>query len=157
MCYGLSFLEKYRHIGPRKWYLMFALTDETYALLNVVRPPSGVTERDFMLAVSFLNHLYWIAGSVIGVTAGALIKIDMTGIDFIMTALFVVLAMDQWKAYPSHEPVLIGFVSSVATLLLFGPEKFMVPALIVIIGLLILRRKAIMAKRAAADGMEHGS
>ncbi|MDR0853425.1 MAG: AzlC family ABC transporter permease [Clostridiales Family XIII bacterium] len=159
MFYGLSFLDRYKEIGPRKWYLIFSLTDETYALLTAVKPPEGVKEKDFLLAVSALDHSYWIIGTVIGVTAGSLLKIDTTGVDYVMTILFVVLAMDQWKAYASHEPVLIGLVSSVLSLVIFGPDNFMIPALILITVLLIVRRSKIEPKVATAEStsMDSGS
>ncbi|MDR1247246.1 MAG: branched-chain amino acid ABC transporter permease, partial [Clostridiales Family XIII bacterium] len=108
--------------------------------------PEDVTDGDFMLAVSALNQCYWIVGGVIGVTCGALINVDSTGVDFIMTALFVVLAMDQQQAYSTNEPAAIGLLSSVASLLIFGADRFMIPALSLIVLLLILRRKPIEAK-----------
>jgi 4-azaleucine resistance transporter AzlC len=146
MFYGFSFLERHRLAGPCRYYLIFALTDEIYARLCATPTPGDVTDRDFMLAVSALNHCYWIAGGVIGVTCGALINVDSTGVDFIMTALFVVLAMDQKQAYSTNEPAAIGLFASVSTLIIFGPDKFMIPALSLIVLLLILRRKSIEAK-----------
>jgi 4-azaleucine resistance transporter AzlC len=146
MFYGLSFLERYKAVGFRKWYLMFALTDETYALLTSEPAPEGVSDGDYMLAVSALNHLYWITGSVIGIVVGMFANINTTGIDFVMTTLFVVLATDQWKAFKTHEPVFIGLICSVASLLIFGPDRFMIPALIAITVLLLVRRKKIEAK-----------
>jgi len=143
MFYGLSFLERFRAAGKRRIYLIFALTDETYALLTAVKPPEGVREADFLLAVSMMNHFYWVFGSVLGVVAGAVLGVDTTGIDFMMPALFVVLASDQWKAYTSHLPVAIGFVSGAAMLALFGPDRFMIPALVLTTALLILFRKRI--------------
>jgi 4-azaleucine resistance transporter AzlC len=146
MFYGFSFLERHRLVGACRYYLIFALTDETYALLCATPTPTDVTDRDFMLAISALNHCYWIIGGVIGVTCGALINVDSTGVDFIMTALFVVLAMDQQKAYSTNEPAIIGLFSSVSALLIFGSDKFMIPALSLIVLLLVLRRKSIEAK-----------
>jgi 4-azaleucine resistance transporter AzlC len=152
MFYGFSFLERYKAVGRCRYYLLFALTDETYALLCAVPTPKDVTDRDFMFAVSALNHCYWIIGSVMGVTCGALIDVDTTGVDFVMTALFVVLAMDQRRAYSTLEPAAIGLLSSVSSLLLFGPDNFMIPALLLIALLLILRRKPIEAKLGRARG-----
>jgi 4-azaleucine resistance transporter AzlC len=143
MFYGLSFLEKFDSMGGLKWYMIFSLTDETYALLCAVKCPDGVDEKRFMLALSGMNQLYWISGGVIGVLAGSVIPFDITGIDFIMTALFVVLAMDQWKVYRSHEPAIIGLLSSLVMLAILGPDNFMIPALLVIIAGLIIRRRRI--------------
>ena len=87
LVYGLSMLEKFRGMGPRKLYMIFSLTDETYALLAGVQAPEGVNEKDFYFSIALLDHLYWIAGSIIGAAAGALITINTEGIDFAMTAL----------------------------------------------------------------------
>lgn len=148
MFYGLSFLDRYREMGLRKWYLMFALTDETYALLCVQDTPEGVKQSDYMVAISFLNHIYWIVGGIIGAVAGSLITFDISGIDYIMTTLFVVLAINQWKAYKSHEPFFIGVIASITSLLIFGADNFMIPALIIITILLIIRRRPIERKNA---------
>jgi 4-azaleucine resistance transporter AzlC len=152
MFYGLSFLERYAAMGARRWYLIFAMTDETYALLCTERPPADVPEKDFVFAVSFLNQCYWIAGGAIGVLVGAMFDVGTAGVDFVMTALFIVLAMGQWKRYKAHEPAIIGFVSAIAMLALFGPDHFIVPALAMITLLLILRRPQIAAKLAKTAG-----
>jgi 4-azaleucine resistance transporter AzlC len=143
MFYGLSFLDKFRGLGPLGWYLTFALTDETYALLCATECPKDVEEKFFMAALSGLNHSYWICGGIIGVVAGTLLPFDATGVDFIMTALFVVLAADQWRAYKSHEPVVIGFAASLLALAFLGPDRFMIPALVLITAALAVRRKSI--------------
>jgi 4-azaleucine resistance transporter AzlC len=148
MFYGLSFLEQYASMGPRRWYLLFALTDEVYALLCVRKAPDGVREQDYMLTVSLLCHIYWITGGLLGVVAGALINFDTAGIDFVMTALFIVLATVQWRSYTTHEPVFIGLISAVPALVIFGPDRFMIPALILVTILLIVRRKKIEEKLA---------
>jgi len=148
MFYGLSFLERYQQMGMIKWYLLFTLTDETYALLCLQERPDGVKDSDFMVAVSFLNHIYWIVGGIIGAVAGYLIKFDISGIDFILTTLFVVMSIEQWKKYKSHEPVIIGLIGSVGAVLIFGPKNFMIPALIVITVCLLIRRKKIEEKNA---------
>lgn len=108
LVYGLSMLEKFRGMGLRKFYMIFSLTDETYALLSSVQPPVGVDPRNFYFSIALLDQSYWILGSVIGAVAGALLPIDTTGIDFAMTALFVVIAVDQWSAYKRHLPALLG-------------------------------------------------
>jgi 4-azaleucine resistance transporter AzlC len=144
--YGLSFIEKYGSMGLKKWYMIFSLTDETYAILCTAKTPDGVDEKKFMFCVSMLNQSYWVIGSVIGALFAAVIKIDTTGIDFIMTALFVVLCMDQWKRYRSHQPFWIGLACSLVMLLVFGPGDFMIPALLGIVASLIIRRKSIEKK-----------
>ena len=108
LVYGLSMLEKFKGMGARKLYMIASLTDETYALLAGVSAPEGVDEKQFYFSIAVLDHLYWIAGSVIGGIAGSLITINTEGIDFAMTALFLVIAVDQWNAYRSHLPALLG-------------------------------------------------
>ena len=142
LVYGLSMLEKFRNLGWRKLYMIFALTDETYALLAGVSVPEGVDSRDFYFSIAVLNHLYWIAGSVIGAVAGTLITINTQGIDFAMTALFLVIAVEQWQSHDDHSPVFLGALGTLACLLLFGPEngRFLIPALVIlVVGLLLMR------------------
>ena len=142
LVYGLSMLEKFRNLGWRKLYMIFALTDETYALLAGVSVPEGVDSRDFYFSIAVLDHLYWIAGSVIGAAAGALVTINTEGIDFAMTALFLVIAVEQWQSSDNHSPVFLGALGTLACLLLFGPEngRFLIPALAILVaGLLLMR------------------
>ena len=108
LVYGLSMLEKFRGMGPRKLYMIFSLTDETYALLSSARAPVGVDPRNFYFAIALLDQSYWILGSVIGAVAGALIPFSTEGVDFAMTALFVVIALDQWRSYRKHLPAVLG-------------------------------------------------
>lgn len=104
LVYGLSMLEKFRGMGARKFYMIFSLTDETYALLSSARAPAGVEEHDYYFAVAMLDHSYWILGSVLGSVLGAALGLDTTGVDFAMTALFLVIAVGQWKKAGSHLP-----------------------------------------------------
>lgn len=130
--YGLSMIEKYRGVGIRKLYLIFGLTDETYALLTGYRPPIGVSDKNYYLAVTLMNHIYWIIGGVIGAAAGSVIPFDTTGVDFVMTALFAVLVVEKWKANKNHIPAILGFVITIASLCIFGADNFLIPALIVV-------------------------
>ena len=142
LVYGLSMLEKFRGMGWRKLYMIFSLTDETYALLAGTVAPEGVDEKDFYFSIALLDHLYWIAGSVIGAAAGALITVNTEGIDFAMTALFLVIAVEQWQSNERHAPVFLGAAGTLACLLLFGPDngRFLIPALLILVaGLLLLR------------------
>ena len=129
--YGLSMIEKYRGTGIGKIYLIFGLTDETYALLTGYKTPEGLSDKSYFFAVTLMNHLYWILGSVIGSVAGSIIPFDLTGIDFAMTALFAVLVVEQWKTNKNHIPAISGFVITVAALYIFGADNFLIPALIV--------------------------
>lgn len=142
LVYGLSMLEKFRGMGVRKFYMIFSLTDETYALLAGVEAPEGVNEKQFYFLIAILDHLYWIAGSIIGAVAGALITINTEGIDFAMTALFLVIAVEQWQSGKNHSPVFLGALGTLACLLVFGPEngRFLIPALVILVaGLLLMR------------------
>ena len=153
LVYGLSMLEKFRGTGWRKFYMIFSLTDETYALLAGAAVPVGVSPKDFYFAVAILDHLYWIAGSVIGGVAGGLLSLDITGIDFAMTALFVVIAVDQWKAAREHLPALLGAGCTLLFLILVGEEQMLLPALGAIVAALLLLRPR-LEKREETAGKE---
>ena len=140
LVYGLSMLEKFRGMGKRKFYMIFSLTDETYALLAGANPPPGVSARDFYFAVAILDHCYWILGSIIGSVAGALLKFNTAGVEFAMTALFLVIAVDQWRTYRSHIPAILGAAATLLCLKLVGPDTMLLPALaIIVVVLLVLR------------------
>lgn len=153
LVYGLSMLEKFRGMGLRKFYMIFSLTDETYALLSSVQPPVGVDPRNFYFSIALLDQSYWILGSVIGAVAGALLPVDTTGIDFAMTALFVVIAVDQWSAYKRHLPALLGAGVTLLSLFLVGAENMLLPALGVIVLVLLLLRQR-LDERGTAAGEE---
>lgn len=142
--YGLSMVGRYQGVGRRKGYLIFSLTDETYALLAGGLPPARVDPADYYFMVSLLDHCYWVAGSVLGATVGELITFDTTGVDFAMTALFVVLAVEQWKQAKgkNHAPALCGLCCGMVCLLVFGPDLFLIPALgAIVAAMLVLRRR----------------
>ncbi len=138
--YGLSLIDRFHGVGRRKFFLIYGLTDETYALLTSTPPPPGVEAGDFYLAVSLLNHLYWIMGGVIGSTMGALLAFDTTGVDFAMTALFVVLLIEQVKKPGGGVCAAVGGVCAAAALAVFGAERFLIPALIAITAILLVLR-----------------
>lgn len=139
LVYGLSMLEKFRGMGWKKPYMIFSLTDETYALLSSLHVPVGVKPADYYFAVSLLDQLYWVAGSLLGGLLGTALTINTQGADFAMTALFIVIAVGQWESAKSHLPALLGGGISLLTLVLFGPERFLVPALaVMILALLVL-------------------
>ncbi len=142
LVYGLSMLEKFKGMGWRKIYMMFALTDETYALLAGVEPPEGVDGKQFYFYISLLDHLYWITGSLIGSVAGSLITINTEGIDFAMTALFIVIAIGQWQSNRQRFPVFLGAIGTLACLLIFGSEngQFLIPSLVVLVGGLLMAK-----------------
>ena len=140
LVYGLSLLEKFHGMGLRKLYMMFSLTDETYALLSAAKVPEGIREHDYYFAVALMDHSYWIAGSVIGALLGEALGFDTTGVDFAMTALFLVIAVGQWKAAGSHLPALLGGAATLISLLMVGAEDMLLPALGIIVAALTLLR-----------------
>ena len=144
LVYGLSMLEKFRGMGWRKFYMIFSLTDETYALLSSAQAPVGVNPKNFYFAIALLDQSYWILGSVIGAVAGAVIPFSTEGVDFAMTALFVVIAVDQWKTYQKHLPALLGAAVTVVFLLIlgrfFGQDQMLLISLGVIVLILLILR-----------------
>lgn len=141
--YGLSMLKKYENTGKKKPYLVFGLTDETFSIVCSTEPPEGVDRGWFMFFVTLLNQVYWVTASVIGAFLGSKVFFNTKGIDFVMTALFVVIFVDQWKSQKDHISALTGVGASFVCLLLFGPDRFIIPAMILIITVFTLFRKRI--------------
>lgn len=142
LVYGLSMLEKYRDMGWRKPYLIFALPDETYAILSSGQIPQGIASKDYYMAVSLLNQIYWVAGSALGGLLGAALPINTHGADFAMTALFLVIALGQWEERKNRPSALLGLGAALLSLLLFGPDRFLIPALaLMILALLAFRSR----------------
>lgn len=141
--YGISMLEKYQGTGRFKPYLIFGLTDETFSIVCSTEAPDGVDKNWFLFFVTFLDHGYWITGSVIGALLGSIVTFNTRGLDFALTALFVVIFIGQWKGRRNHGPALIGVACSVACLLTFGPGQFIIPAMATIIAALTLFRTKI--------------
>ena len=148
--YGLSFLDRFNGMGLKKWYMVFALTDETYSLLCGKKAPAGVDEKKFFFCVAFLDQSYWVLGSVIGSLAGSMITFNTKGMDFAMTALFIVIFLDQWKAYSSHIPALLGLACTVGVLVAIGSGNLVIPSMILIVIALMLARKQIERRTTAS-------
>ncbi len=131
--YGISMLTRYKEIGAAKPYLIFALTDETYSLVCRERADLSPSRwRHYALFVSLFDHIYWVTGSVLGAVAGVLVRFNTEGIDFALTALFITVFLEQWLSTKRHMPALIGVGASVVCLLIFGAERFLIPAMLVI-------------------------
>lgn len=141
--YGLSMLVKFRGTGKYKPYLIFGLTDETYSLLCSCDIPDNVDKNQFMFFIAFLNHIYWVVASAAGALLGSMFTFSTEGIDFVMTALFTVIFINQWKSRKNHVPALTGLAASVMCLLLFGPENFIIPSMVLIIAALTIFRKSV--------------
>lgn len=138
--YGISMLDKYRDCGLKKGYLIFGLCDESFSINCSVAPPPGVDRGWFMFFVTLLNHIYWVLGSTLGGLVGYAVSFDAKGIEFVMTALFVVIFLNQWKAAEGHLPALIGIGCSALCLLLFGSAHFMLPSMAAIVVVSLLAR-----------------
>lgn len=147
--YGLSFIEKYKKMGKAYPYLVFSLTDETYSVLCGTHVPEDMEEKKVFFWISFLDQCYWVIGSVFGALAGQYITFDSTGIDFSMTALFVVIVIEQWQEKEAHISAIIGAVSGIVFLLLFGAERFILPALLCAMAVLLFMHKTEQPENAA--------
>ncbi len=142
MFYGLSFIEKFRSYGGWKWFLIYGMPDESYSLLCSYVPREGVEEKWVHIFSTGLIWLYWIAFSVLGGLVGQLITFDTIGIDFALTALFIVILLDQIKSTGMKLPALIGGVSSMLCIIILGRDNFLLPSLAVtVLVLLLLRNK----------------
>lgn len=127
--YGLSMLETYAPLGPKRFYMIYALCDETFSINYATKVPEGVDRGWFMFFISLLDHLYWFAGCLLGGLFGRVATLDIEGVSFAMTALFVVIFLDNWKRELSHTSSLVGLVAAGACLALFGADNFMLPTL----------------------------
>ena len=137
--YGLSMIKKYKNMGALKPYMIFSLTDETYSLLVGTSVPEGCNDKYFSFFISFFDQCYWVIGSVIGSIAGEILTINTTGLDFAMTALFVVIVLEQFLSSQKHIYTYLGFAISIICLIIFGSESFIIPSIIgIVIGLLLL-------------------
>lgn len=149
--YGISMIERYRDTGAAKPYLIFSLTDETYSLVCSGNVPRGVDQKKYYLLVSFFNQCYWVAGSAAGSLVGSLLTFNTEGIEFAMTALFLVVFTEQWKSTKNHISAVTGVAASVVCLVIFGPDRFVIPAMAAITVLLTLMRGCFEKKEKAGQ------
>ena len=128
--YSISMIESYKNAGKYKPYMIFALTDETYSLLCDGKVPDGVNANRYRFLVSLFNHCYWVTGCVLGSLLGAVLPFSTAGIEFSMTALFIASFTEQWLNTRGHVPALTGLLSTLLCLVLFGPDRFLIPAML---------------------------
>jgi 4-azaleucine resistance transporter AzlC len=138
--YGLSFIDKFRKMGKAYPYMVFSLTDETYSILCDLKVPEGRDEKRVSFWIALFDHFYWIIGSVTGALVGQLLTFDSTGVDFSMTALFIVIVMNQWSENKEHRPALLGFGIGIGALWILGAERFLLPSLVFLMVVLLLDR-----------------
>ena len=134
---AVSLLEKYRGTGWARPFLIFSLTDETFSLVSTLEPPDGVTRRDFYFWISLLDYLYWQMGSVLGALIGGLLPFDTTGLDFALTALFIVLFLEQWRKRENRPAALIGLGCTAVSLAVVGADRLVIPAMVLILAVLL--------------------
>lgn len=143
--YGISMLDRYKNCGIKKYYLIFGMCDESFSINSSVTVPSDVDVGWFMFWVTFLNHIYWVTGAVLGGLLGYIIHFDTTGIEFVMTALFVVMFINQWEESKHHLPAMIGISCSLLCLIVFN-QNFMIPAMLMIVLSFALKRNSLEKK-----------
>ena len=144
--YGISMLDKYKGMGWKKPYLIYAMCDETFSVNYTAEIPEGVGRGWFYFFVSLLDEFYWFLGATLGGILGGLLRFNTEGLDFVMTAMFVVIFMDQWLKEKHHFSAWIGLIASVACLLIFGADNFLIPTMICILAALTALRKPVEAK-----------
>ena len=149
--FSISMIGRYSSEGRRKWYLFYALCDETYAMLSRNETPEGVDLSAYRLLVTVFDQGSWLLGSFLGGWIGTLLNFDSTGIDFAMTALFVTVFIDQWKSAENHIPAVLGVAATLACRLIFGRELFLIPAMVIIIAVLTVMRGRIEQKEGDTD------
>ena len=139
--YGISMLDTYRDAGKKKPYLIFSLTDETYSLVTQNQPPEGLSRLGYCFLVSLFDHIYWLAGCTLGGLIATGLPINLEGVDFVLTALFVTIFVEQWLSTKNHTSAIIGVVCTVLCLVIFGKELFLIPSMALIAILLTVAKK----------------
>lgn len=138
--YSISMVDRYKDAGKYKPYMIFGLTDETYSLLCDGKTPEGADPAYYRFLVSIFNQSYWVTGSVLGSLLGTVLPFSTEGIEFSMTALFIASFTGQWMSTGDHIPALTGLLSTLVCLVLFGPDRFLIPAMLLITLVLTLLR-----------------
>ena len=144
--YGISMLEKYRGYGWRSFYLIFGMCDESFSINYTALIPKDVDNGWFMFFVTLLNHFYWFFGSTLGGIFGSLIHFDTEGLDFVMTAMFVVIFLEQWLTEKNHVSSLLGLALSLLCLTAFGADNFIIPSMLAVLAVLSFIRKPLEAR-----------
>lgn len=139
--YGISMVDAYKDAGKKKPYMIFALTDETYSLVSRNQIPEGISRHSYCFLVSLFDHSYWVGGTALGALAGNLLPINFEGIEFVLTALFVTIFVEQWLSTKNHLPAIIGTAATTLCLLLFGRDVFLIPSMVLIAGCLVMMQR----------------
>lgn len=135
--YGIAMLERFKGLGWKKPYLIFGMCDESFSINCSAAVPPGIDKGWFMLFVTALNQLYWVAGATLGGLLGSALTIDTRGLDFVLAALFITIFISQWQSSDNHTPALAGLLLSAVCLACFGAENFLLPSMLLIAALFI--------------------
>ena len=141
--YGIAMLERFKGMGLKRFYLIFGMCDETFSINYAAKIREDVDRGWFMFFVTLLNHFYWFSGSTLGGIVGSFLTFDTEGLDFVMTAMFVVIFLEQWMKEKRHCTAYIGLAASVFCLMLFGADSFLVPSMVCIVAGLTFMRKRV--------------
>lgn len=152
--YGLSMLDKFKGLGWKKYYLIFGMCDETFSINCSVDIPEDIDRGWFLFFVTLLNQIYWVAAATTGALVGSFLHINTEGISFVMTAMFVVIFMDQWLKEKNHTSSVLGLLISVCCLICFGPDAFLIPTMLLIIILLALLKPRLEKNTTEKDTSE---
>lgn len=139
--YGIAMLDRFKGLGWKRWYLIYGLCDESFSINFTARIPEGIDRGWFMFCVTLLNQLYWVGGATLGGLLGSLLTFDTRGLDFVMTAMFVVIFLEQLLHERKHYTACIGMLSAVVCLNVFGADSFMVPTMGMILAILVFGRR----------------
>lgn len=139
--YGISMLDKYKGLGKIRGFLIYVLCDETFSISYNIEPPENINKKYYYFMISFLDYLYWVSGTFLGGVLGNFITFNTKGLDFVLTALFVVLFIEQWKKKENRWTGIIGIISSIISLLIFGQDNLVIPAMLIILITLTAGRK----------------
>ena len=140
--YGLAMLERYKGYGLRSFYMIFAMSDETFSITCSAEPPEGVDRGWFMFFITLLDQCYWVFSAGLGAVVGSVLPFSTEGVDFVMTAMFVVIFLEQWLKEKHHAASWIGLLASVVCLVCFGADSFLIPTMAaILLTLLLCRRK----------------
>lgn len=144
--YGLSMLEKYKGLGWKKFFLIFGMSDETFALTSTAKVPEGVDRGWYLLWLTWLDEAYWVTGATVGGLIGPLLTFDLHGLDFVLTAMFTAIFADNWLREKNHVSSLSGLMICGMAILFLGADRFIIPSMVVILVFLTLMKKKLEAK-----------
>ena len=148
--YGLSMLDKFKGLGWKKFYLIYGMCDETFSVNYTADIPEDVDKGWFMFFITLLDQIYWVASAGLGAGVGAILPFSTEGVEFVMTAMFVVIFLNQWEKEKQHVSAVIGLAAPLVCLRIFGAGSFLIPSMVCILAALLLLRRPIEAKESEA-------